>query len=439
MNNKNYFRNKKITILGLGLLGRGVGDAKFLAEQGAELIVTDLKTEEELQESIEKLKSFPNIQFVFGEHRLEDFKNRDYILKAAGVPLNSPYIAEAQNNNIPIKMSASWFMELSNVPTVGVTGTRGKTTVTYMLKDILTGAGMNVLLGGNIRGVSTLALLDDITKDSIGLFELDSWQCQGLRDSHISPNIAVFTSFMEDHMTYYAHNSEQYLDDKAQIFLHQKPEDTLILEEGVVGVIEKYKNRIQAHTIISKEKSLPKNVTLQVLGSHNTRNAACAYNAAKALGVDEDSAVSALNTFTGVSGRLELVREASGVKYYNDTTATTPEATITALSALGSEKNNIVLIMGGNDKELKTEALMSAVQSYTKHVVLLDGTGTQKIKEEMKNVMIYHNNLQSAFDEAVSVAEPGDIVLLSPAFTSFGLFKNEYDRGDQFVALVKEL
>lgn len=439
MNNKNYFRNKKITIMGLGLLGRGVGDAKFLAEQGAELIVTDLKTEEELQESIEKLKSFPNIQFVFGEHRLEDFKNRDYILKAAGVPLNSPYIAEAQNNNIPIKMSASWFMELSNVPTVGVTGTRGKTTVTYMLKDILTGAGMNVLLGGNIRGVSTLALLDDITKDSIGLFELDSWQCQGLRDSHISPNIAVFTSFMEDHMTYYAHNSEQYLDDKAQIFLHQKPEDTLILEEGVVGVIEKYKNRIQAHTIISKEKSLPKNVTLQVLGSHNTRNAACAYNAAKALGVDEDSAVSALNTFTGVSGRLELVREASGVKYYNDTTATTPEATITALSALGSEKNNIVLIMGGNDKELKTEALMSAVQSYTKHVVLLDGTGTQKIKEEMKNVMIYHNNLQSAFDEAVSVAEPGDIVLLSPAFTSFGLFKNEYDRGDQFVALVKEL
>lgn len=425
--------------MGLGLLGRGVGDAKFLAEQGAELIVTDLKTEEELQESIEKLKSFPNIQFVFGEHRLEDFKNRDYILKAAGVPLNSPYIAEAQNNNIPIKMSASWFMELSNVPTVGVTGTRGKTTVTYMLKDILTGAGMNVLLGGNIRGVSTLALLDDITKDSIGLFELDSWQCQGLRDSHISPNIAVFTSFMEDHMTYYAHNSEQYLDDKAQIFLHQKPEDTLILEEGVVGVIEKYKNRIQAHTIISKEKSLPKNVTLQVLGSHNTRNAACAYNAAKALGVDEDSAVSALNTFTGVSGRLELVREASGVKYYNDTTATTPEATITALSALGSEKNNIVLIMGGNDKELKTEALMSAVQSYTKHVVLLDGTGTQKIKEEMKNVMIYHNNLQSAFDEAVSVAEPGDIVLLSPAFTSFGLFKNEYDRGDQFVALVKEL
>ena len=136
MNNKNYFRNKKITIMGLGLLGRGVGDAKFLAEQGAELIVTDLKTEEELQESIEKLKSFPNIQFVFGEHRLEDFKNRDYILKAAGVPLNSPYIAEAQNNNIPIKMSASWFMELSNVPTVGVTGTRGKTTVTYMLKDI---------------------------------------------------------------------------------------------------------------------------------------------------------------------------------------------------------------------------------------------------------------------------------------------------------------
>lgn len=165
--------------MGLGLLGRGVGDAKFLAEQGAELIVTDLKTEADLQESLAQLKEYSNITYRLGGHDLADFRDRDYILKAAGVPLVSPYIVEAQKNGIPIKMSASWFAEVSGIPTVGVTGTRGKTTTTYMLYEIMRAAGMEVLLGGNIRGVSTLALLPKVTEKSIALFELDSWQCQG--------------------------------------------------------------------------------------------------------------------------------------------------------------------------------------------------------------------------------------------------------------------
>src|SRR3989344_1979928 len=142
-----HFRGKKITVMGLGLLGRGVGDARYLAECGADLIVTDLKTHEQLAESVAQLEHFKNIQFVLGEHRLEDFKERDLILKAAGVPLDSIYIAEAKKNNIPVRMSADLFVEISGETCVGVTGTRGKSTVAHMIYEILKAAKRSVLLG----------------------------------------------------------------------------------------------------------------------------------------------------------------------------------------------------------------------------------------------------------------------------------------------------
>jgi UDP-N-acetylmuramoylalanine--D-glutamate ligase len=136
-----YFKNKKITVMGLGLLGRGVGDVKFLAECGADLIVTDLKTEEELEPSLEKLEGLGNIKFVLGEHRFEDFRDRDFILKAAGVPLDSDFIEEARKNNVPVKMSASLFAKFSPSRIVGITGTRGKTTVSYLIYEILKKSG----------------------------------------------------------------------------------------------------------------------------------------------------------------------------------------------------------------------------------------------------------------------------------------------------------
>ena len=137
MDASSYFRGKRITVMGLGLLGRGVGDTQYLAECGAEVIVTDLKSREQLAESVAQLESFPNITFVLGEHRLEDFRDRDFILKAAGVPLDSPFIGEAKKHNIPVRMSADLFAEISGVPVVGVTGTRGKSTVTHMVHSIL--------------------------------------------------------------------------------------------------------------------------------------------------------------------------------------------------------------------------------------------------------------------------------------------------------------
>lgn len=440
MDMRAYFEGKKITVLGLGLLGRGVGDTKYLAEQGAELIVTDLKTAEELSASLELLKDFPNITYRLGEHVLEDFDGRDYILKAAGVPDPSPYLDRARAQDTPIKMSASWFLELSGLSSIGITGTRGKSTVTHMVHAILEQAGVPVVLGGNVRGVSTLALLDTITLDDIALLELDSWQCQGLGEEKVSPDVAIFTTFFRDHMNYYHDDMDAYLADKAQIFLHQKPEDTLVVGSQCAELIEeKYGKVIPSHIITAGAHDLRADWELSIPGEHNRYNAALAVEAARALSIDDDDIRQALASFKGVPGRLEFVKEIDGVKYYNDTTATTPEATIAALEALDPQgTRNIILIMGGADKGLNMHPLLEVLPHHTKRVLMLSGTGTNRIHSDVQNVSIF-DSLETALTEARQVAVSGDVVLLSPAFASFGMFKNEYDRGDQFIEYVQHI
>ncbi len=439
MDASDYFRGKKVTVMGLGLLGRGLGDVQYLASCGAELIVTDRKSAEELATSVEELSAYPDITFVLGEHRLEDFRDRDFILKAAGVPIDSPYIIEAQNQGIPVKMSASLFAELAQIPVIGVTGTRGKSTVTYMINSILEEAGQKVLLGGNVRGVSTLALLPEVTPDHIALFELDSWQLQGFGNEQMSPSLAVFTTFYPDHLNYYNDDLAAYLADKANIFFYQGPEDTLILgSQAAPVVIEKYGEAIDSQIKIIDGKNHPTDLELSIPGEHNRYNAALALAAARALDVDDLVSQHALETFKGVPGRLELVRTLDGVAIYNDTNSTTPDATIAALTALtprDSDSKSIILIMGGADKGLNMDDLLAAIPEYTKRVMLLAGTGTERIRESLPNVEIYEN-LAMAFADAHAHADPGDTILFSPAFASFGMFKNEYDRGDQFNSLV---
>jgi UDP-N-acetylmuramoylalanine--D-glutamate ligase len=436
MDAASHFKGKKITLMGLGLLGRGVGDARFLAECGAELIVTDLKSSDALAASVAELDAFSNITFVLGEHRLEDFTNRDLILKAAGVPLDSIYIAEAEKNNIPVRMSADLFAEISGIPCIGVTGTRGKSTVAHMLYAILKQSGTPVVLGGNVRGVSTLSLLPEVTPEHIAVLELDSWQLQGWGEVQMSPHIAVFTTFYQDHQNYYKDDPSRYLLDKANIFLYQDPEDVLIVgSQCAPTLIEAFGEHIVSKTIVTDAKKLPEDWTLSVLGEHNRYNAALALTAARELNVSDGASRAALESFAGVPGRLEFIREMHGVKVYNDTTATTPEATLAALSAL--DPGHTVLILGGTDKNLRLNALVDKL-SGVKKVIFLSGTGTERIKNEIPTAPVF-DSLKAAVDEAVEAAESGDTILFSPAFTSFGMFKNEFDRGDQFNAIVEKL
>ncbi len=436
MDAKAHFRGKHITVMGLGLLGRGVGDARYLAERGAELIVTDLKTREQLAESVAQLESFSNITFVLGEHRLQDFRNQDLILKAAGVPLDSPYIAEAKKHKIPVRMSADLFAEISKIPVIGVTGTRGKSTVAHMVYAILKEAGKKVVLGGNVRGISTLALLPEVTPEHIAVLELDSWQCQGWGEASMSPHTAVFTTLYQDHLNYYKDDPAQYLADKANIFLYQKPEDMLIIgKQCAPTIIDAYGEMLESKTLVVDEHKLPDAWELRVPGRHNRYNAALALAVARELGISDDVSRSALESFMGVPGRLELVREVNGIQFYNDTTATTPEATLAALAAL--DPAHTVLIMGGTDKGLDMNALLLRTKDV-KRIILLAGTGTSRVLEFIPNTSVF-DDLEKAVTEAFASAGEGDMILFSPAFASFGMFKNEYDRGDQFNAIVKTL
>lgn len=439
-----HFKGKKVTLMRIGLLGRGVGDAAFLARCGAQVLVTDSAPQEQMQPSVDVLKEYTNITFKFGAYDLEDFRTCDLVLKGAGTPLDSPEIAEAHAHGIPVRMSADLFTEIANIPTVGITGTRGKSTVTHMIEHILTHAGKKVLLGGNVRGVSTLALLEKVTGDEMAVLELDSWQLQGFGEAEMSPNIAVFTTFFPDHLNYYKDSMSAYLDDKAQIFVHQKKGDTLILGHQVEEIVrEPYADRMKATVIVAGEEDLPADWQLKVPGTHNRYNAALARAAAHAAGIGDATIREALESFTAVPGRLEFRREVNGIKIYNDNNSTTPEATIAALQAVGPD---VVLIMGGDDKNLDMSALIEEIPRWCTKLVLFKERGTDRIRDQLfalkdKGVDVYEEEgLEATVRRAYAVAVPGETVLYSPAFSSFGkYFKNEYDRGDQFNALVDAL
>lgn len=434
-----HFKGKKITVMGLGLLG-GVGDIAYLAESGADIIATDLKTEEELRPSLETLKKFLNIRYTIGRHELADFRDRDLIIKAPSTPPDSIYVAEARKNGTTITMWAALFATFAReagAVIVGVTGTRGKSTVVAMLVAVLRAAGKRVIEGGNVLGTSVLSQLVGVSEGAVAVLELDSWKLQGFGESKMSPHIAVFTTFYPDHMNYYGNNFDAYLADKANIFLYQKEEDTLILgKQCAPTVIDKYGEHIESNVIVVDELKLPDTWTLRIPGMHNRYNAALALAAARALEIPDEVSHSALESFAGVPGRLELIREVNGVTIYNDTTSTTPEATLAALSAL--EPARAILIMGGADKSLDMSALLAKLPEVKK-VILLAGTGTDRIKNQLPENTTIYGSVSDAIKDAMNGAETGDTILFSPAFASFGMFKNEFDRGDQFAAIVKAL
>ncbi len=439
------FKGKKVTVMGLGLLGRGVGDVEFLAQCGANVLVTDKKTEAELAESVARLRKYPNVTFHLGGHRQEDFEQCDMVIKAAGIPLNSPEIAAARAANVHVAMSTALFAKFAmeaGAKIVGITGTRGKSTVAHMIQRVLIRANKKTVLGGNVRGVSTLAMLPQIEAGYIAVLELDSWQLQGFGDLKISPHIAVFTNLVPDHMNYYDGDTstslstgmERYFADKANIFCFQKHDDVLIVGSSIADRIRESEPPLDP----AVPDQIPRTWKLRILGEHNRENATLAAAALAALGLSQEEIRGGLESFEGVEGRLQFVSEINGVKIYNDNNATTPEATIAALRALNyGSATSIILITGGADKGLDIKEFIAEVQKCKK-VVFLAGTGTDRIKKELPDASVF-NTLRKAFLSAVDAAEAGDVILFSPAFASFGIFKNEYDRNDQFITLVHNL
>ena len=459
---REFFKGKKITVMGLGLLGRGLGYTKFLAECGADLIVTDLKTRKQLATSVKALSKFSKpakgragIKFVLGEHRLEDFRDRDMIVKAAGVPTDSIYIKEAQKNGIPVEMDVSLFAKCApEVMIVGVTGTRGKSMTTALIYEILKQnekfLKRKIYIGGNVRGVATLPLLKQVKPRDVLVCELDSWQLQGFGEARISPHISVFTSFMPDHMNYYKDSMKKYFADKTNIFKYQKGRDVLIVRPHVKKIIPK---KIKSKLIVADVKSIT-DYKFIVPGEHQRENLACAIEVARQFYIPESKIKQAVKGFKGLEGRLQYIKTVKGVKIYNDNNATTPEATISGIEALSMDnspdvgylmsdvwRKKIVLICGGSDKKLPLDNFVKVVNKYCKAVVLIPGTGTDKLISNFKFLIPKKNakDLKEAVKIALGLASRGDIILFSPAFASFGMFNNEYERNDLFMKIIKKL
>jgi UDP-N-acetylmuramoylalanine--D-glutamate ligase len=445
------FSNKKITVMGLGLLGRALGDVSYLAQKGAEIIVTDLKTKKELATSLKALKKYKNISYHLGGHSINDFKDRDIILHAPNAPRDSIYLKTAGKSKVLITQSTALFVLLTQGIILGITGTRGKSTTTHLVYHILKKYFKNkkqkVYLGGNIKGISTLAMLDKVKKGDIVVMELDSWQLESLGKLGISPKYAGVTTFMPDHLNYYKGNLDAYLEDKAQIFLHQKKEDTLVLSEDIAKIIfKKYKNKIKSKITVVKNKEAQK-YDVKIPGEHNFINVSVAVKLCKKINVPEKIIKLGVESYYGVEGRLEFVKSIKDIKIYNDTCSTTPDATLVGLKALSSNLNapkgpKIVLIMGGTDKNIDTTRLTDSIAKYAKAVILIPGTGSDKVREILRKKIIkfYESDtLKSAVSIAFKLSQKGDTILFSPAFASFEMFSNEFDRGEKFLKIVNKL
>lgn len=434
---KDYFENRKITVMGLGLLGRGVGDTLFLAKNEAELIVTDKKSEEELATSLEQLKTYPGITYHLGGHNLLDFEKRDCIIKAAGVPYDSEFIKHAKDNDVPVYMSAALVADivskhLDGVTIIGVTGTRGKSTVTQMIAHILATSGLRVLLGGNVRNLANLPILEQIEEGDYLVLELDSWQLQGFGDLKLSPSIAVFTSFMDDHMNYYKNDKELYFSDKAQIYRHQKEYDVLIASKQACDEILL---RDQVEIVVPEREVFE----MKLIGEHNQVAASLAAEVGRQCGLDDTEIREALKTFPGVEGRLEDcgLFNHGRVRVFNDNNATTGDAVIAAIKAvMDTYQKKPIMIVGGADKGLPLTYLEQELLIHTKAYVLLEGTGTTRLSIAKDHVFA---TLEECLDRAIYLAEEGDIIVFSPGFASFSqYFHNEYERNDAFMAALKK-
>lgn len=437
---QDYFKGKKVTVMRIGLIGRGIGDTAYMAESGAEITVVDAAPQEVMQPAVEALAQYQNIKFKFGPYDFEDFKDADFVLVGAGAPLDEPVLVQCKKEGVILKQSAALFAELSQIPIVGITGTRGKSTTTHMIHHVLTSTFEGeILLGGNVRGLSNLQLLKQVQEDSIAVMELDSWQLQGFGWAKQSPHIAVFTNFMPDHMNYYHGDMDTYFSDKANIFRFQHEHDVFITTPEVFEWAKKLTDVTLGQEVVLVDDSIiPDDAVLSMPGQHNRLNAALAYKALEALGLREEEIFAGLASFPGVEGRLQYLGEVNDVKIYNDNNATTPQAVVMGLKAVGdSDDKNVVWIGGGAKKEIDTTELIATIPQYCKKVVLLSGTGTDTIKNSIECEVV--ESVEEAVKAGLAAGEPGDVLLFSPGFASFGMFKNEYERNDEFLRVINSL
>jgi len=311
------YRGKKILVVGLGLQGGGAGVARFFAKLGAMVSVTDKKEKTKLTSSIKSLKGRP-IYYRLGKHNLKDFLEADLIMKGPSVPWTLPEIEKALDKGIPVDMELSFFTRHFPGTIIGVTGTRGKSTTTNLIYEVLKKSGKKVHLGGSLPGISTIGLLEELGRDDIVVMELSSWALSGFHRSRISPHIAVFTNIYPDHLNYYT-SLEEYLNDKKAVAAYQEKGDYLVLNK-------RYQNEFSGlmSTVVPFDTDDFTDSLKYLKGAHNLENAAAALKVGHIMGIEEKKAIDIISSFKGVPFRQETIAIKNRVIFVNDTTSTTP-------------------------------------------------------------------------------------------------------------------
>lgn len=447
-------KGQRVLVMGLGVFGGGVGAVRFLVREGAVVTVTDLWSERELGASVRALDGLP-VAFVLGGHEEADFQNADLIVANPAVPRSSRFLQVAESAGVPITSEICLFVERCPAPVIGITGSSGKTTTTSLLGHMLKRKNGRTLIGGNIGG-SLLDALDILHCDATipVVLELSSFQLDRLGELPWSPHIAVLTNFAPNHLD--VHGSlEAYRKAKQQITAHQSRGDWAVVNgedaevsrwpgngQRVVFAIEGdgqvfvRDGKIQ-HALRGAARTICSANELSLRGQHNLANALAATGAALLCGVAETDIAETLHTFEGVPHRLEQVAEIDGVLYVNDSIATTPDRTQTALEAFDKP---IVLIAGGYDKGIAFDELGPAIAEQVAHLIVMGETG-DAIADATKGATAIHRveNLAAAMACATRLAQPGDVVLLSPASASYDQFRNFEERGERFRAWVDKL
>lgn len=449
------YTRKKITIMGLGLNGGGMAAAKFFASKGANVTVTDLRSAQILKPSMDMLSDY-DIRYVLEKHEISDFENADIVIKNPAVPLSSPYLAKAKR----IETDLSVFLSEFKGDVIAVTGSKGKSTTVSAIFHCAKKLKEDTFLGGNIT-ISPLSFIDQLTDKSLVILELSSWQLADLRGKGLlKPAVSVITNIMHEHQNRYS-SVQEYADDKKVIYQSQtKNQYTLCNFDDEYGA--QFFDETPAHPIwfsgsdLGKdeqiwldgrkgyiklagktEQILPEN--LLIPGEHNRKNMLIAAAALYLYGFKAPDIMNALADFKGIPHRLEFIREYNGRKFYNDTTATIPQA---CLAAVKSFEAPVVLIAGGTDKNLLFD-LLPEIGKAAKKLYLLKGSATDKMMAELDaNGCGYsgpYSTLGEVLEAAYSGSEPGDVILFSPGATSFELFKNEFDRGNSFKELVLQI
>ena len=428
-------RNKHVTVAGLGRFGGGIEVSRWLVAQGAKVLVTDQAPAEKLVDSIKRLEGLP-IEFRLGERRAGDFTHCDLVVTSPAIPPTNEFLQAAKNAGVPVTTEIRLFIERCPGEVIGVTGTKGKSTssslISLMLKD-----HYRTWVGGNIGG-SLLEKLPQMCKRDLVVLELSSYMLEHLREMEWSPHVAVVTMVSQDHTEWHG-SVEAYVDAKKNILHFQRPDDVAVLSEENAESA-KFARDAKGRVIFYGLKDR-KHFELRIAGIHNQLNAQAAYVVADLFGITWDEAQASIRDFPGLPHRLELVHESAGVRYYNDSIATIPEAAVAALESFPPKR--VIQIVGGYDKHLPLGAMCAALTRHAKAVLCI-GTIGPKIAQMMGQAEIptaaavYQcGDLATAMKLARQIAAPGDIVLLSTGSASYDQFVNFEARGEAFTRLAR--